>query len=209
MALNLIGQKFGMLTVVGRGESTKGGKRTWICVCDCGKTKAKPTTGCDLKSGKVRSCGCSKGTKGIHQTHGMTDSRLYHIWSGMKRRCKINQRYINRGITVCDEWIYSFEKFADWAMKNGYSDDLTLDRFDNNRGYFPENCRWVNMKVQENNRSNNRHITYGGKRYTISELADKLSIASATILWRINHGWSNDELALTPNYKNKHIRRNI
>ncbi|MDL2301830.1 hypothetical protein LJC58_05685, partial [Lachnospiraceae bacterium OttesenSCG-928-D06] len=96
----------------------------------------------------------------------MKQSRLYHIWCNMKARCNnpnhtYYANYGGRGITVCDEW-NDFLSFRDWALDNGYSDTLTIDRIETDNGYSPENCRWVTMKIQENNRTNNRRITFDG-----------------------------------------------
>lgn len=79
----------------------------------------------------------------------------------MKQRCgnpKANEydNYGGRGITVCEEWEKDFEAFYDWALKNGYAHNLTIDRKDNNKGYSPDNCKWATMKEQQNNRRNNR-----------------------------------------------------
>ena len=211
---NLIGQKFGKLTVIGRAENSKNGKAKWLCRCDCGKLKQKNVTTNDLKSGKVKSCGCLyfESNKERNKTHGFTHTRLYNIRNSMIQRCtnpknKSYDTYGARGITVCDEWRNSFDKFREWALAKGYADNLSIDRIDNSGSYEPSNCRWVDMKTQENNRSNNRIIDYYGTKYTVAELSELLSISYATLLNRINSGWKECELKITPNLKNKKIRR--
>lgn len=124
--------------------------------------------------------------------HNMSKTRLYGIWALMKSRCgnpKITQYkyYGERGIKVCDEWS-DFLAFYDWAINNGYSDTLTLDRRDVNGNYEPSNCEWVTMKEQCNNRTNNRLITYNGKTLTVSQWADERGIKQNTLNKRINRG---------------------
>lgn len=149
-ALDLTGQRFGRLVVLKRlNEKSKRGVRLWLCQCDCGgsvKTEAGP-----LRDGDRRSCGCAK------DKHGDWKSRLYQIWTDMKSRCLCQtnsnyNRYGGRGIKVCKEWL-RYPRFKKWAMVNGYSDELTIDRKDNNGCYHPDNCRWVTKKVNNRNRS--------------------------------------------------------
>lgn len=123
-------------------------------------------------------------------THKMSGTRIYNIWALMKRRCtnpnnKEFERYGARGITLCEEW-QDFMSFYKWAMANNYTDKLTLDRIDNNGNYEPENCRWVTMKEQQRNRSNNHLITYNGKTQTISQWAEERNINHDTLFSRIN-----------------------
>ena len=111
----------------------------------------------------------------------------------MKKRCydknhKLYNRYGGRGITICDEWAKDFMSFYNWSMANGYQDNLTIDRIDNNKGYSPDNCRWVDMKIQSNNRCNNRRVCYQGQEYTLSELADKLGIEYKHFWYLIKNG---------------------
>lgn len=124
----------------------------WKCLCECGRTAYVDTH--SLTTGNTKSCGCKK--YGGRRTHGeaASQTRLYRIWAAMKLRCNNKNnigfhRYGGKGIKVCDEW-NTFEVFRDWAMSNGYSDELTIDRIDSNGDYVPENCRWVSYKVQIN-----------------------------------------------------------
>lgn len=178
--------------------------------------KEKIARSSDLKMGRINSCGClyKISNKGRNVSHQMTHTRIYNIYQGMKNRCytKSNIEYKNYGgrkISVCKEWLEDFTNFYNWAMKNGYKDNLTIDRINVNKNYEPTNCRWVTMKVQQNNRRDNRKVLYKGKKYTIAELSDYIKIPYATLLWRINHNWSEKQLDLKTNLNNKIIRREL
>lgn len=121
------------------------------------------------------------------KTYHLGNKRLYNIWCGIKKRCntksaKDYKHYGARGITVCEEWGNSYKSFYDWATKNGYTDELTIDRIDNNKGYSPDNCRWATYKEQENNRRYNKSITYKGKTQNVKQWAEELGINYKT-LW--------------------------
>ena len=204
--IDLTGQKFGRLTVIGKGDyyfSPKGRKvKRWRCECECGKMTQASTT--QLSKGHCKSCGCFMKDKAarLHTTHGMFGKRIYHIYSGMTQRCENRSsddyhNYGGRGITVCDEWKNSFESFCDWAMANGYAENLTIDRINVNGNYEPSNCRWVTSKKQNNNRRNNRLLTYNGETHTMAEWADITGIKYSVLACRIlNHKWT-AERALT------------
>ena len=91
---------------------------------------------------------------------------------------------------MCDEWYYDYEKFKEWALNNGYSDELTIDRIDNSKGYSPDNCRWVTPKEQANNRTSNTIIEYKGERLTISQMAEKYNVSRYLISQRLRAGWT-------------------
>lgn len=137
-----------------------------------------------------------------HVMHGLSHHRLNRIYYNMIKRCKPtserHHRYYDRGITVCDEWRNSFTSFADWAFSNGYRDDLTLDRIDNDKGYSPGNCRWATPKEQSNNMRRNHLLSYNGEVHTMAEWARILGISRYTICSRIRLGWSIDKTLSTP-----------
>lgn len=127
--------------------------------------------------------------------------RLYSIWNGVKTRCYNSNHvhysdYGGRGIAMCHEWKDDFKTFQDWAFKNGYSEELTLDRIEPNGNYEPSNCRWTTRKEQQNNRRNNIIITYNGKTQTLAQWADEVGINYHKLLIRISRGWD-AERALT------------
>lgn len=191
---DLTGMRFGRLLVVCRAENI--GKATaWNCVCDCGKEKV--ISGSSLRSGESRSCGClrkellSSYAKQASKTHGLSKTRIYRIWHGMKKRCGTVKHY--ESISVCDEW-KDFIPFYEWAMGNGYSDNLTIDRIDGSKGYSPENCRWATQKVQQNNKSNNVFVEINGERRVLSEWSDISGIPLETLRNRLRLGWGPDIL---------------
>lgn len=173
--IDLTGMKYGRLTVLERADipaSTSKGAR-WLCRCDCGNNVVVRAG--NLKDGHTSSCGCfrressarrlqSSAIKYPRHSHSTGNKaqrprqiRLYRIWAAMKQRCYNPKRtkfenYGGRGISVCSEWKDSFDVFCDWAMRNGYHDDLTIDRIDVNGNYEPSNCRWTTYSEQNRNR---------------------------------------------------------
>lgn len=178
----------------------------WNCRCDCGVLRV--VIGCDLRSGHTASCGCFRKERELAQftTHGLSRSapgkinqtRLYTIWEGMKKRCVSNYKnYGARGIRVCNEWL-SFPPFYKWAMANGYRDDLTLDRKKNDLGYSSDNCQWATMKVQQNNKSNNRLITFKNETMTVTAWAESVGIRPRALFHRLDVGWPIEKAITTP-----------
>lgn len=173
---DISGKQFGYWTVLYKDKSRKGNRNSfYVCKCKCGKIKSISRS--SIVSGKSKSCGCweSPNKKGINSTHGMSKTRLYHEWLSMRRRCKNpNDKsatsYYQKGIRVCDEWDSDFSAFRDWALSNGYADNLTIDRIDNSKGYNPYNCRWITSEEQQQNKTNTIYIEYNGKVWCLRTL---------------------------------------
>ena len=142
--------------------------------------------------------------------HGYSRTRLYNIWQAMKTRCyNPNHRHYKdygaRGIRVCTEWEHDFLAFRKWALENGYAENLSIDRIDNNGNYEPSNCKWTSSKEQSNNKRTSHLITFNGKTQTMAEWAEEIGISYNTLEGRINElGWS-VEKALTSPVKGRKI----
>jgi hypothetical protein len=155
-----IGHVYGRLTVERFVRADKHGKY-YECLCGCGNRKIIRID--HITSGLTLSCGCLlKEIVGNRmRKHGEFGTRLYRIWASMKNRCYNTKQqnykwYGGRGITVCDEWLNDYVAFRDWALSHGYLANLSIDRIKNDENYIPDNCRWVTMKEQANNRRSNR-----------------------------------------------------
>ncbi len=153
---DITGMRSGKLVAIHPTSKRSSGKVVWECRCDCGNIVYIQST--HIINGHSKSCGCysSEKTTSMNTTHGLTNSRLYRIWCSMKTRCsnpnsKTYEYYGGRGIAVCDEWNGDFTKFYNWAVNNGYTDDLTLDRKNGDLGYSPDNCRWATWHEQRLN----------------------------------------------------------
>lgn len=167
--------RYGRLTVIEKDieMSKRVGRTCWKCKCDCGSVIS--VRGNDLHTGHTKSCGCYNLDKIIERntTHNMKHTRLYHTWCNIKSRCNYKNRpdyhrYGGRGIKVCKEW-EDFTNFYNWAMNNGYEDDLTIDRIDVNGNYEPSNCRWVDIITQANNTRRNLYITINGETKSLRQ----------------------------------------
>lgn len=208
--IDLTGQRFGRLSVVKRTENNIHGHVRWLCKCDCGNEKIVLTSTLRRKSG-TKSCGCllRELTTERNATHGMGKSRPYRIWTHMKARClypndQAYKDYGGRGIKLCEKWL-TFEGF--WEdMQEGYKDTLTIDRKDNNQGYYKENCRWATPKEQSLNKRSNIILTYNSKTQTVSEWAKELNIDRRLIERRLKRGWKPEDALMVPKIReNRYI----
>ena len=211
---NLTGQIFGRLTVLYQVEDhiCPNGRHhdQWLCQCSCG-SEPIVVIGSSLRYGEhTRSCGClDSETKASRATkHGDSYTKLYGIYKSMIERCyNVNNKryddYGGRGIDVCCEWTDDYEEFKKWAVRTGYKNGLSIDREDNSRGYYPDNCRWVTQKVQANNTRRNRFIEFNGTSKTLAEWSDDVGIEYNTLYGRFRRGWSAADMLTKPVDKNK------
>ena len=163
MKKDLTGMRFGKLTVIASAGVGANRKTRWICRCDCG---AETVVGSayHLTSGNTKSCGCLHGAtaRDRHLLHGGKGTRLYNIWKNARQRCRNSKRpdfplYGGRGINFSKEWD-DFSAFRGWALQNGYTDSLTLDRIDPDGDYSPNNCRWATWEEQRHNQRRCREV---------------------------------------------------
>lgn len=225
--VDLTGQRFGHLTVVefvGRRRHPGGGVSSmWKCQCECGNECIVSNSG--LRSG-TQSCGCKRIKRGKEShlyKHGESNTRLYKIWSDMKKRCysknyKDFNNYGGKGVRICDEWIgeNGYESFRDWAISHGYDENAeegkcTIDRINVDGNYEPKNCRWADASEQANNRTTSRFLTYKGVTHTVAEWAKILNVPYARLQSRIYLGWSAEDTIeigkLKANRKHQKIER--
>lgn len=201
------GKRYGSLVVIelyGKKYYPSGSKRLWKCKCDCGNEIIAEIS--PLKDGRTISCGCYHKSHIGNKKHGASNTRLFRIWANMVNRCTNphTPRYKDygfRGITICEEWLGKdgSSNFIEWALRNGYQDNLTLDRINNDEGYSPSNCQWSTYQKQANNRRNNHLITYKGRTQTISQWADEIGLSQSVISDRLNKlNWSIEKTFETP-----------
>lgn len=217
---DLTGKVFGRLTVIEQAPNPykNDNHACWRCICSCGKETIVPSN--SLLKGNTSSCGCgslenARAQGGVNKIHSDASYknryRLFTIWNNMKQRCynPKNPSYKNyggRGITICKEWQNNYMSFKQWALNNGYKPELSIDRIDNNKGYYPENCRWATKKEQQNNKTTNYYIEYLGKRYTLKTLCEELHIPYGRTSDRLKRGLTIEKAIQAekfPNHKQK------
>lgn len=205
-ANDLTGQKFNRLFVISRCDNyiSPQGKTIvrWLCRCDCGN-EVKVSTSSLIKN-KTKSCGCFNRENIIKRNlkHNLSKTRLYKIWQGMKKRCynvnsKTYKNYGGRGIIICQDWLNDFANFYDWAVNNGYTNNLSIDRINVNGNYEPSNCRWITNKEQSNNKRNNHYITFDKETHTMAEWAKIYNINYKLLFSRLKKGWDFEKILNT------------
>ena len=206
--IDLTGQKFGRLTVIKRAKDKirKNGKHEvmWECLCDCGNTKIVSRD--SLRSSAIRSCGClrKENTKNMRSKHGLRNTQIYRTWANIKTRCYNPNKdtfnyYGGRNVEMCQDWKEDFINFYNWSMEHGYKEGLTIDRINPSGNYEPNNCRWVTMKEQQNNKLNNHYIMYEGQKHTLMEWSEILNINYRTLHKRLMYlNWSIEKAFTTP-----------
>lgn len=218
--MQMIGKKYGNLYVsnfayekpVFDQKRNRVSKRLYFvkCRCDCGNEKIINAE--TIRRHQVISCGCSikqRLKSGLHIKHGQTNTRLYRIWCKMKNRCYDSkcadfQYWGGKDIKLCSEWKNNFNNFYDWAMNNGYKENLTIDRIDGNKDYCPDNCRWATPKEQANNTKRNRLIFYKNQTKTLAQWCDFFGMRYGLIRDRIDrYHWTFDKAITTKVLKRK------
>lgn len=181
-----IGKTYNNWTVLEYSHKDSFNHPYFKCICKCGKVQINDIY--TMKYGRSKSCpSCAYHKK----THGLSQKRIYSIFYGIKQRCynpksKAYKHYGGRGIKICSDWLNNFENFAKWSYENGYDDKLTIDRINYDESYCPENCRWVDMRTQANNRRNNHIITYKNKNYSVADFCRAFGLNEQTTRERIN-----------------------
>lgn len=203
------GDKYGRLEIVKEENEAKylnGKSRRFRCKCSCGKEIITNLN--SLRRGCSLSCGClqkelmsSRATK-----HGLSGLDEYQIWKGLRKRCSLKNKkdvknYGERGISVCERW-NNFENFY-YDMGKRPSKKHSIDRIDNEKGYYKENCRWATCLEQNNNRRSSVYIEYNGERKTISQWERELGFSRGTITRRLAHGWDMKRAVINKSFRGK------
>ena len=203
---DLTGQRFARLVVQQRCQQPKDYAfkiSWWLCLCDCGNTKAVRKN--HLTRGSVQSCGCFRRENlSVHaSTHQSTGTPAWHSWRGMLDRCRREnstswERYGGKGIKVCDRW-QGENGFENFLIDMGErSEGKTLDRIDSKGDYCPENCQWSTPRQQRLNTSKTHWLTHKGKTMCLSDWAKELGINRNTLRRRLDKGWSVEKTLDTP-----------
>jgi hypothetical protein len=206
--IDLVGQKYGRLSVVSMAGRNNSNQVVWNCICECGKATIVP--GNSLRTGHTSSCGCYslECSKRRTTTHGLSEIHryLYERWESMKGRCynsnsKSFRNYGGRGIYVCDEWKDDPKAFIEWGLRNGWVRGLHLDRIDNDGPYAPWNCRFISAAKNNLNKRDTVYVEHNGTRIPFKQLYDELGspVVYTVALGRLRKaGWDPVAAIKTP-----------
>ena len=201
------GEKYWRLTLLSLDHKDDAFRPYYLCRCDCGDYIVARLD-C-IKSGNTKSCGClhaetsAYNLKTYNEKHGGCGTRLYRIWIGMGYRCRAfgtetGRNYADAGIKVCEEWS-NFQNFKEWALKNGYLDNLTIDRINVASGYQPSNCRWITISEQQRNKNKTLKVSINGACITLKDACELRGVSYNKAWMRLKRlGWSVED-ALEPN----------
>ena len=191
-SIDITGLRFGRLVAI-KKEFIKNKSQYWSFKCDCGNTTTAKKS--HVLYGRIKSCGCLLKENNTGYKHGLSKTRIYNIFKGMKNRCynpnePAYKNYGGRGIKICNEWLKNPELFYEWAIKNNYRDDLSIERINVNKGYEPNNCTWILLKNQPKNTRKSIRIAYNNEVKTLSEWCELLNLDKRRTETRLRRGWS-------------------
>lgn len=177
--VDITGNKYNKLTAVKLDRKTD--REYWLFQCECGNTKVINKT--SVVTGRAKSCGCLRAEKvsRVNLIDGRKKNPLYPIWRSIIQRCtnpndKSYKDYGSRGVNVCVEWQNDFNLFNQWCIDNGWIKGLEIDRIDNDKGYYPNNCRFVERKDNARNKRSNIKVLYNGEMICLKELSEKTGL---------------------------------
>lgn len=189
---DITGKVYGKLTVISFSHSNSL-NNFWNCKCECGELSVRKAGNLNYGYHGCRACG-------KYKRHGMYLSMEYRTWNCMLNRCKSNYKftayYSEKGITVCDRW-HKFENFFE-DMGPRPTPEHSIDRIENDKGYYKENCRWATDLEQGNNKTNNIFIEYNGEKLSMAQWGVKTGFKEHVISWRLKKGWSPERIINTP-----------
>ena len=187
---DLTGMRYGRLVAVEQRGFDNHGRAVWLWRCDCGTEKELQAY--VVRNGHAKSCGCLLKDNKTGLIHGGYGTRLYKTWSTMKARCNNKNMpehrwYGARGISVCEGW-NDFSTFREWALANGYADNLTIERIDVNGNYEPDNCTWILLEEQGRNKTNTVYFKINGITKPLMDWADEYGVPRSTVYVRYTRG---------------------
>lgn len=187
-----IGQTFNGYKILDSNNTEHGTLYTVECV-KCGHIQYKSPDAVMHRKSPCDKCGEKKIN---HNASGCYGTPIYQRYMRILSRIRQHEHY--KGVEMCDEWLHDFTAFRDWSLANGFKPELTIDRIDNSKGYSPDNCRWVDLKTQANNRTSNKVLTYNGDTMTVAQLCDKYEVPRQLVYGRLRIGWSIEDAIEKP-----------
>lgn len=181
--IDLVGKRFGRLTVIKRSDNDERGSARWVAQCVCGGRWVGK--GAHLRRGLTKSCGCLFANGTNNWRHGKSKTRAYKIWCGIIRRCadKTDPDYGGRGIEVCEEW----RDFQNFYRDMGNPKPIeSINRRDNDGPYSKDNCEWADRKTQARNKRNTKLATFAGVTKPLTQWCEEFGLPYKTVFARIN-----------------------